>query len=91
MHGIAPTMLARVRPGDAWRRPYTLVLHFHEQYVVHALPVTQTGTRVFACWTIQNELYCALKFGIVLSSDRKGGKDHHMDILSNRYNDRPEF
>jgi hypothetical protein len=31
------------------------VLYHHEQYVVHASPVTQTGTRVVACWTIQKE------------------------------------
>lgn len=36
------------------------VLFHHEQYVVHASPVTQTGTRVFACWTIQKELNCDL-------------------------------
>ena len=36
------------------------VLYHHEQYVVHASPVTQTGTRVFVCWTIQKELNCDL-------------------------------
>src|SRR5690349_5984968 len=55
------------------------VLYGHEQYVVHALPVTQTGTRVFACWTIQKEWNCDFLFDIVLSSRMWGGKDHYIN------------